>query len=198
MRIESSIPYSQSRYAERTREDGIGLARKNGSEDRSERIEDPSGQRGISSGQTGESQLSEEEKKEVAELKKADREIKQHEMAHLSASAGLSVSGAQFEYKRGPDGVMYAVAGEVNIDTSPVPGDPQATLAKAQKIERAALAPVDPSPQDRKVAAQARQMAAQARMEMMKESQDAGESGFSTGTTDSEPPAPGSMVDIQA
>jgi hypothetical protein len=115
--------------------------------------------------------LSEEDKKLVAELKKADRQIKQHEMAHMAAAAGIAISGAQFEYKRGPDGVMYAVAGEVNIDTSPVSGDPQATLAKAQKIERAAMAPVDPSPQDRKVAAQARQMAVKARMDMMQQSQ---------------------------
>lgn len=37
-------------------------------------------------------------------------------------------------YKTGPDGVKYAVSGEVLIDTSRVPGDPQATLQKAQLI----------------------------------------------------------------
>lgn len=61
---------------------------------------------------------------------------------------------------------MYAVAGEVGIDTSAIPGDPQATLRKAQTILRAALAPADPSPQDRQVAAQANAMAQQARLEM--------------------------------
>jgi hypothetical protein len=116
-------------------------------------------------------ELSEQEKKQVEELKAIDRKIRQHEMAHLAAAAGIAVSGANFDYKRGPDGVMYAVGGDVQIDTSPVPNNPQATIEKAQKIARAALAPVDPSPQDRKVAAQARAMEAEARAELVRENQ---------------------------
>ncbi|MGD8593288.1 MAG: putative metalloprotease CJM1_0395 family protein, partial [Gammaproteobacteria bacterium] len=42
----------------------------------------------------------------------------------------------------------------------------QATLIKANQIRAAALAPAEPSGQDRKVAAQASQMAADARAEM--------------------------------
>jgi len=44
--------------------------------------------------------------------------------------------------------------------------DPEDTLRKAETVQRAALAPVDPSPQDTRVAALAQQMAARARLEI--------------------------------
>jgi hypothetical protein len=101
-------------------------------------------------------------------------------MAHLAAAQGIAVSGANFEYKRGPDGVNYAVGGEVSIDTSSEK-DPEATIDKARRIVAAALAPSDPSPQDRSVAAKARSMEASARAELAKEQQketkEAGELG---------------------
>jgi hypothetical protein len=58
------------------------------------------------------------------------------------------------------------VAGEVSIDVSPVANDPQATVNKAMAIRRAALAPADPSGADRRVAARARMMEAEARAEL--------------------------------
>jgi hypothetical protein len=112
-------------------------------------------------------ELTPEQKKEVERLKEIDRKVRQHEMAHVTAAAGVSVTGAQFQYQRGPDGQMYAVAGEVRIDTSEVPNDPEATAEKMQKVERAALAPQDPSPQDERVAAEARAREMKARLEMM-------------------------------
>ncbi len=116
--------------------------------------------------------LTDKEREEVKKLKETDKKVRQHEQAHMAAGAGLIISGAQFEYKRGPDGQLYAVSGEVTIDTSEVPNNPEATLEKAKKIQRAALAPQDPSPQDRQVAAKARQMENKARMEIMKEKQE--------------------------
>ncbi len=125
-------------------------------------------------------ELTEEEKQKVQELKETDRKVRQHEMAHLAAAQGIAVSGASFEYKRGPDGVNYAVGGEVSIDSSREK-DPEATIDKARRISAAALAPSDPSPQDRSVAAKARQMEASARAELAKEQQketkEAGEPG---------------------
>lgn len=108
-------------------------------------------------------ELTEEEKKRVQELKQIDREVRAHEQAHLAAGAGLTRGGAQFEYERGPDRNQYAVAGEVKIDISPVKGDPRATIEKMQQVKRAALAPSDPSPQDRSVANRASRIEAQAR-----------------------------------
>lgn len=103
---------------------------------------------------------------EIRDLQRRDQVVRQHEMAHLAASGGLALSGASYTYRRGPDGVAYAVGGEVNIDTSPG-RTPQETLQRAETVVRAALAPADPSPQDRAVAAKARQMAMQASVELL-------------------------------
>jgi hypothetical protein len=124
-----------------------------------------------SSKSTKEGELSEAEKKQVEELKKIDQRVKAHEQAHLAMAAGLSHSGATFSYKRGPDGKRYATGGEVNIDISTVDGDPQATIRKMQQVRRAALAPADPSGQDRSVAAKASREIAKARAELSKQTQ---------------------------
>ena len=111
-------------------------------------------------------QLTQEELKLLDELKQADTEVRNHEMAHIAAGGGLITSGASFTYRRGPDGIRYAVAGEVGIDTSAIPGDPKATIQKMQQVQRAALAPASPSNQDIKVAANASSMAAKASSEL--------------------------------
>ena len=116
-------------------------------------------------------QQQEIEQQIIRDLAARDREVRQHEMAHQMAG-GQYTGGATYTFERGPDGVMYAVGGQVSIDTSPIPGDPEATLQKAQTIERAALAPADPSPQDLKVAASARAMANEARAELLREQQE--------------------------
>lgn len=105
------------------------------------------------------------EKQIVEELKARDREVRAHEAAHMSAAGSLARGGPSYTYQRGPDGVSYAIGGEVQIDLSPVPGDPEASARKAQQIRAAALAPAQPSAQDYAVAAQAAQMAAAARRE---------------------------------
>ena len=115
--------------------------------------------------------LGDAETREVEQLKQRDREVRAHEAAHLAAAGQYARGGASFTYQTGPDSHRYAVGGEVQIDTSAVPGDPQATIQKAMQIRAAAMAPAEPSGQDRAVAAQAAQMAAQARMELMKQNQ---------------------------
>ena len=117
-------------------------------------------------------ELTEEELKKVEELKKRDEEVRIHEQAHQSAAGSLSNGGASFDYQTGPDGKRYAVGGEVSIDTSTVAGDPQATIAKARQIRRAALAPADPSGQDRQVAAQSVKMEAEANKELSSQRQE--------------------------
>lgn len=103
----------------------------------------------------------------LRQLRNRDRAVRAHEQAHLVAAGRYATSGANFNFQRGPDGILYAVGGDVQIDISPVPGDPRATVQKAETIRRAALAPSDPSSQDRQVAAQASRMAAQARAEII-------------------------------
>lgn len=116
--------------------------------------------------------LSEEEKREVEKLKKIDREVKAHEAAHIAAGGSYVRGGAVFSYQTGPDGKRYAVSGEVSIDTSPVPDNPEATIQKMQVVKRAAMAPANPSAQDRAVAASAAATEAQARMELLREKRE--------------------------
>jgi hypothetical protein len=122
-----------------------------------------------STGPKTELQLTEDERRILNQLKARDAEVRAHEAAHLAA-AGPHANGAPtFEFETGPDGRQYATGGEVSIDSSPVPGDPEATARKAQTIKRAALAPREPSGQDRQVAAQAAQLEAQARQQIQAE-----------------------------
>ena len=103
----------------------------------------------------------------LQELQQRDRDVRAHEQAHISASGGLASGGARFSFQQGSDGKQYAIGGEVSIDTSPG-RTPQETINKARQIRAAALAPADPSPQDRSVAAEAGEMEAQARAELAK------------------------------
>ncbi len=109
--------------------------------------------------------LTSEEERIVQELKQTDRKVRAHEQAHLSVGADLVRGGANFSYETGPDQKRYAVGGEVSIDTSPA-RTPEETIPKAQHIRATALAPADPSTQDRRVAAQASVMELDARGEV--------------------------------
>ncbi len=120
--------------------------------------------------------LTDDQKREVQKLQETDRQVRTHEQAHLAAGAGLAKGGATFDYETGPDGKKYAVGGEVQIDTS-AERDPSATLRKAEQIKRAALAPADPSAQDRGVAASADAMAAKARQELANQQAGGGQAG---------------------
>ncbi len=111
------------------------------------------------------SKQAEADKTIIQNLAQRDREVKNHERIHASIG-GAFASAPNFTYQKGPDGQLYAVGGDVSIDTSAVAGDPRATLEKAQVIIRAALSVPEPSVQDRQVAAQARVMATEAQAEM--------------------------------
>jgi hypothetical protein len=106
----------------------------------------------------------------VRKLQAVDSDVRAHEAAHLAAGGGVVTGGANFSYTRGPDGRMYATGGEVPIDTGKE-STPEGTIAKAQRIRTAALAPADPSPQDYRVAAMAVIMEQDARLEKMRELQ---------------------------
>jgi len=121
--------------------------------------------------QTGADELTNEEQQEVQDLKQRDTEVRRHEQAHIAAGGRYVQGGAHYEFTTGPDGRQYASGGEVSIDVSPA-RTPEATIAKAQVVRRAALAPAQPSGQDRQVAAAASQMETEARMEIAKERQE--------------------------
>lgn len=64
------------------------------------------------------------------------------------------------------------MGGEVNIDASKISDDPQATIIKMQTVIQAALAPAEPSSQDRSVAAKAQKIEMEAQTELMKTQSD--------------------------
>lgn len=108
--------------------------------------------------------LTPEQQQMVSELQARDREVRAHEAAHKSAGGSLA-GGMSFSYQTGPDGRRYAIGGEVSIDTGGG-GDPQDTIAKMRQVVSAALAPAEPSAQDRAVAAAARATMAEAQRQL--------------------------------
>lgn len=111
------------------------------------------------------------EQKSLQALRRRDREVRTHEQAHVQAGGSL-VKGPFYTFEEGPDGRRYAVDGEVVIDTAPEP-DPERTIAKMRRVKAAATAPVNPSPQDMRVAAEASRKEAVARAELRKAELDA-------------------------
>ena len=109
------------------------------------------------------------DERQIKQLAARDREVRAHEQAHM-AVGGRYAGAASYTYERGPNGVNYAVGGEVPISTGRE-ATPEATLLKAQIVKRAALAPAAPSPADRQVAAEAARMELQARQEIALEQQ---------------------------
>lgn len=122
---------------------------------------------------TANPELSRAERQVLQQLQARDQEVKTHEQAHIAAGGQYVNGGASYSYRIGPDGKMYAVGGEVSIDVSPVPGDPEATIEKAQAIQRAANAPAEPSAQDSIIAAKARAMETEARTKLRQQEDDA-------------------------
>jgi hypothetical protein len=91
--------------------------------------------------------------------------VHNHEEAHLAALGGAAAGPITYDTVSGPGGV-YASGGSIAVDLSPVPGDPEATLRKAERIRQAALAPSSPSSADLRAAAKAYELEAMARREM--------------------------------
>jgi hypothetical protein len=114
-------------------------------------------------------QLTSDEKAQLSQLKAVDSRVKAHEAAHQSGAAASG--GASFTYKKGPDGVMYAVGGEVPVRIQ-TGSTPQESIANLQGVIATALAPADPSPQDVSIASKARVMMMKAQQELAQEIQE--------------------------
>jgi hypothetical protein len=103
----------------------------------------------------GEQTFNKAQSLQLQALKTQDKKTRAHELAHLQ-TAGLYATGFPvYHWEEGPDGQEYANGGHVEVDVTPIQGDPQATLEKMRTIQKAALAPEDPSPQDYAVFAKA-------------------------------------------
>lgn len=127
--------------------------------------------------------LTEEEQEKVDQMQARHDEVKTHEQAHKSAGGSLAAAPS-YTYETGPDGKRYITDGEVQIDTAEE-DDPRDTITKMQQVKRAALAPAEPSSQDRKVASEASRIEAQARAELLEENSSLGAgSSAASGTTE--------------
>lgn len=126
------------------------------------RTEPPGGQQTLALERTA------AEEKMVRQLRERDREVKNHEMAHLANAGQYARGGPTYSYQQGPDGRRYAVGGEVPIDISQEK-TPEQTLQKMRAVKRAALAPAEPSAADRSIAATAAALESQARQELQGE-----------------------------
>jgi len=104
---------------------------------------------------------------EVAKLRMIDVKVRAHELAH-STTGGQYAGAPHYQFVVGPDGKLYAVAGEVPIDVSPE-DTPEKTIRKMEQVIAAALAPADPSPQDVQVAAIAAKILEEAILELSRE-----------------------------
>jgi hypothetical protein len=146
--------------------DGIPEGNDKVTDEQSEQKQEQSQQQQSENRATNE--LEAEEQAIVRELQARDREVRAHEQAH--AAVGGNLAGApSLSFTTGPDGKRYAVSGEVSISVGAVANNPQATIDKLEQVQRAALAPANPSSQDRKVASQAAASIGQARSELRSE-----------------------------
>ncbi|MDD2733419.1 MAG: putative metalloprotease CJM1_0395 family protein [Desulfuromonadaceae bacterium] len=101
---------------------------------------------------------------QITQLKSIEEKVKAHEAAH-KAAGGAMTGPVSYSYTRGPDGKSYITGGEVPISVTPGK-TPQETISRMQQVIQAALAPADPSPQDRAVAGQAAAQQQEARQQL--------------------------------
>lgn len=102
---------------------------------------------------SGENKYDEYDYKRVLEkFKNTDSNIRAHEQSH--AASGNTTSPISYRYQTGPDGKLYAVGGEVRLDTS-LPRDPEAARFKLSQIQNAASSPSHMSGADAQISIQA-------------------------------------------
>lgn len=112
-------------------------------------------------------ELTTTEQTEIQNLKERDQEVRIHENKHKSIG-GAYAQSPSYSYTTGPDGKQYIIDGSVSISLSEEK-NPQDTIKKMEQVQKAALAPQEPSGADRRVAAEAIQIANRARAQVLKE-----------------------------
>lgn len=91
-------------------------------------------------------QLSESDRRIIAELQQRDREVRNEEERH-AATAGQFAGVPQYTYKRGPDGKLYAVEGKVPINVN-VSGTAEDRERALRRVQAAAVSVQSPSSGD--------------------------------------------------
>lgn len=99
----------------------------------------------------GLNELTQSEKRIVAQLKTRDREVRQHEARHYHMGRPYT-RPPEYWFVTGPDGRRYAVSGSVSFAFQQFSGDAVELLHQMTVLQRAALAPREPSSNDLAVA----------------------------------------------
>ena len=162
--------------------EGLSLSRRSGSEQTSPGASADTTQPAAAASQDGEennqapgnpvNKLSQAEQQMVRQLRQRDQQVKQHELTHLAAAGQYARGGPSYSYQQGPDGRQYAVGGEVGIDIGKE-NAPEKTIAKMRVVQRAALAPAQPSSTDRAIAAAAASIEQSAQRQLQQEATEA-------------------------
>ena len=99
----------------------------------------------------------------LKEREENNNHVLNHEREHLAAAGEFAVGGIHLDY----NSQGWATGGHVNIKMPTLDkSNPQKTIRHAEIVQKAALAPSDPSGQDLKVAAQASKVLFQAQQAM--------------------------------
>ncbi len=110
---------------------------------------------------------------EVRQMDDRSRKITNHENRHAAvlrdSGTGVADAKPQLTRQQGPDGRQYAVAGEVNTDLRPIPGNPYATEHKAEAVYRSAIGDSDRSESDNQAARRALFAAQEARQSKLQQ-----------------------------
>ncbi|WP_374308143.1 putative metalloprotease CJM1_0395 family protein [Dongia sp.] len=96
-------------------------------------------------------QLSEADRRIIAELQQRDREVRNEEQRH-AATAGQFGGQPQYVFKRGPDGKLYAVEGKVPINVN-VSGTLEDQEKALRRVQAAAVSVQSPSSGDTRAVA---------------------------------------------
>ena len=170
-RLEPGTPQPAGDSSSRLPEDRVTLSGRQPSTERTDKPGSPAGESGKEpkpgekTTPDGKSLEDPQIKAQIDRLKQIEEKVKAHEAAHKAVGGNLA-SSASYSFTQGPDGRSYITGGEVQIDMSDGK-TPQETVSRMQQVIRAALAPADPSGQDRAVAAQAASRMAEAQQEKL-------------------------------
>ncbi|WP_181905229.1 putative metalloprotease CJM1_0395 family protein [Aestuariispira insulae] len=99
-------------------------------------------------------QLTEADLARIRQLSLQDSQVRLNEEAHVRVG-GQYAGSPSYEFETGPDNRQYAISGEVSFNDTPIAGNPEATIRKLSIVKNAALAPAEPSTQDRAIASKA-------------------------------------------
>lgn len=99
-------------------------------------------------------QLTEADLARIRQLSLQDSQVRLNEEAHVRVG-GQYAGSPSYDFETGPDNRQYAISGEVSFNDTPIAGNPEATIRKLSIVKKAALAPAEPSTQDRAIASKA-------------------------------------------